>query len=131
MDICKPRTEERTPVLPDDLDRYTKVSAAACQQQHADAIARMHRAAEMLDHHNQYAPGHSRLGIIGAGSMGTYLIILYAFSLGPVGYVVAVREFSVVVGAVLGFVFLKEKVTVRKIAAIALVVTGVVLIRLS
>jgi drug/metabolite transporter (DMT)-like permease len=69
--------------------------------------------------------------IIGFGSMGTYLIILYAFTLGPVGYVVAVREFSVVIGALLGFVFLRESITLRKIAAIALVVTGVALIKLS
>ncbi len=69
--------------------------------------------------------------IIGIGSMGTYLIILYAFSLGPVGYVVGVREFSVVVGAVLGAVFLKEAITPRKVAAIAMVVIGVILIRLS
>jgi len=69
--------------------------------------------------------------IIGFGSMGTYLIILHAFSLGPVGYVVAVREFSVVVGALLGFVLLREPVTGRKIAAMVLVVTGALLIKLG
>jgi drug/metabolite transporter (DMT)-like permease len=69
--------------------------------------------------------------IIGIGSMGTYLVILYAFSLGPVGYVVAVRELSVVVGSLLGFVFLREAITGRKVVAIVLVVAGVVLIKLS
>jgi len=68
--------------------------------------------------------------IIGVGSMGTYLIILYTFTLGPVGYVVAVRECSVVVGSILGFVLLREEVTARKVAAIALIVTGVALIKL-
>jgi len=69
--------------------------------------------------------------IIGFGSMGTYLIILHAFTRGPVGYVVAVRELSVVAGAVLGFVFLREPVTARKIAAMGLVVLGAVLIKLG
>jgi len=69
--------------------------------------------------------------VIGIGSTGTYLVILYAFSLAPVGYVVAVREFSVVVGAGLGFVFLRESVTARKLLAIILVLAGVVLVKLG
>ena len=69
--------------------------------------------------------------IIGVGSAATYLMILYAFTLEPVGYVVAVREFSVVVGALAGFVFLKERFTVGKIVSIGLIVAGIVCIKLS
>jgi len=69
--------------------------------------------------------------VIGVGSMGTYLIILYAFSRGPVGYVVAVREFSVAAGAVLGFALLRESISAWKVAAIVLVMAGVIVIRLG
>ena len=47
--------------------------------------------------------------LIGPGSMATYLIILFTFQIGQVNYIVAVREFSVVVGSALGILFLKER----------------------
>ena len=37
--------------------------------------------------------------------MGAYLLILYAYTLAPVSYVVAARESSVVIGALIGFAF--------------------------
>lgn len=69
--------------------------------------------------------------IIGIGSAGTYLTILFAFTMGPVGYIVALREFAVVVGAVLGVVFLGEKLTVVKVAAIGAIAAGLVCIKLA
>ncbi len=69
--------------------------------------------------------------IIGFGALGTYLMILYAFTLERAGYVSAVREFSLVIGSVFGFIFLKEKVSIKKIAGIVLVVSGLVFIKLA
>jgi len=69
--------------------------------------------------------------LIGVGSLFGYLIILYAFQLGPLGYVVALREMSVVLGACASFLLLKEAITRRKIVGIALITTGLVLIRLA
>lgn len=57
------------------------------------------------------------IGIIGVGSIGTYLLILFAYRLGPASYIVAVREFAVVIGALLGVMFLHERLTLRKVAA--------------
>jgi uncharacterized membrane protein len=67
--------------------------------------------------------------IIGFGSVGTYLIILYAMTLERASYIVSMREFSVVIGSFLGFVFLKEKPTVLKIIGIICVTAGLILIK--
>ena len=69
--------------------------------------------------------------IIGYGAIGSYLMILFAFTMGKVGYISALREFSIVIASILGFLLLKEKVTVGKIAGIVLVIAGLVCIKLS
>ena len=58
-------------------------------------------------------------------------MILFAYTLGPVSYIVAIREFAVVMGAVAGIVFLKEKFMVRKMIAIVAIVAGMVFIKVS
>ncbi len=80
---------------------------------------------ENLDH-LPYAP------IIGLGSMGTYLIIMFAFSLSDhASYIVALRECSVILASILGFVVLKEKPTPQKIGGIILITIGLILIKLG
>ena len=69
--------------------------------------------------------------IIGIGSPLTYLIILYAYSHGPVSYVTAVREFSVAIAALLGARFLHERIGAARWIGIALVVAGMVLIKIA
>lgn len=69
--------------------------------------------------------------IIGLGSLGTYLLILFAFRLGQVSYVVAAREFSVAIGSVLGFVFFKEPYTLRKGLGIAAITMGLILTKVA
>jgi len=69
--------------------------------------------------------------IIGIGSPVTYLIILFAYSMGPVSYITAVREFSVVIAALLGARFLNERLGRERWIGIALVVAGMVLIKLA
>jgi uncharacterized membrane protein len=68
---------------------------------------------------------------IGLGSMSTYLIILFTFRSGLVSYIVATREFSVVIGAMLGFVFLKEHVSTVKGLGIAAIAMGLILIKIA
>jgi drug/metabolite transporter (DMT)-like permease len=86
-------------------------------------------------YHGQLAQAARQYGgyaaVIGVGSVGTYLIILFAFTRGPVNYIVAVREFAVVLGALAGFLFLKERLTLVKALAICLIVAGVVAIRVG
>ncbi len=67
--------------------------------------------------------------IIGLGSPATYLIILFAYAAGPVGYITAVREFSVVIAALLGVVFLGERMSAARWAGVALIVAGTILIK--
>ena len=72
-----------------------------------------------------YAP------LIGLGSLGTYLIIMFAFSLSnQASYIVALRECSVILASILGFVILKEKPTPHKIWGIIIITIGLVLIKL-
>jgi len=68
---------------------------------------------------------------IGLGSVSTYLIILFVFRIAQVSYVVAAREFAVAIGAILGFIFLKEKLTIRKAIGIAAIVAGMILIKMA
>lgn len=68
--------------------------------------------------------------IIGVGSMGTYLIILFVFQMANVSYVVATRELSVVIGSFLGIKFLKEPFSIKKIIGIAFIVLGMITIKM-
>ncbi len=69
--------------------------------------------------------------LIGPVAMATYLVILFAFQLGKVSYIVAAREFSVVIGAVLGFALLGESLTVKKGLGIAAVTAGVFIMKMA
>lgn len=70
--------------------------------------------------------------ILGIGSPGIYMAILFAFRLmGEASYIVALREFSVVIGAVLGFIFFKEKPTLWKIFGIISIIAGLVFIKIG
>jgi drug/metabolite transporter (DMT)-like permease len=80
-----------------------------------------------------YAMRHLRgyIGLIGIGAIGTYLIILFAFRFGPVSYIVATREFAVVVGALLGVLILKEPLSPRKALGIMAITLGLILVKLA
>lgn len=69
--------------------------------------------------------------IVGLGSMITYLTILFAYRLGPVSYIVAARELSVIVGAGLGVAFLGERLTGTRALAIGAIALGLVAIKLG
>ena len=90
-------------------------------------VLRTHRVACL------YAYRHLKtaIGLIGVGSLCTYLLILFTLRMGPVSYIVAVREFAVVIGSILGFVFLKEQLTVRKGMGIAAITLGLVLVKVA
>ena len=67
--------------------------------------------------------------IVGLGSSTSYLIILSCFQIGNVSYIVAVREFGVVIGSALGFVFLKEELTPRKGLGIVGITLGTMIVK--
>jgi len=61
----------------------------------------------------------------------TYMMILFAFRLSKVSYVVAAREISIVFSALLGIFWLKEAHAPQKIAGSGLIALGVVFMGLS
>lgn len=61
----------------------------------------------------------------------TYLMILFAFQISKVSYVVAAREVSILFSTVFGILWLKEKHAHQKFVGASLIVLGVVLIGLS
>ena len=70
------------------------------------------------------------LGVAFAGAFA-YGIILWAFKNSQVHYVAALREFSVVIAATLGVVFLGEPLYARKAFGIGAILVGVILIKLA
>jgi uncharacterized membrane protein len=69
--------------------------------------------------------------IIGPGSIGTYLIILFVFQITQVSYVVTARESSVLFGALLGIIFLKEQYSAQKMFSIVCIIIGMCLIKIA
>ncbi|MEU3020596.1 DMT family transporter [Nocardiopsis sp. NPDC007018] len=72
-----------------------------------------------------------KVGLIGgAVSAGAYGLVLWAQLSGAVAGIAALRETSIVFAALIGLVFFKERVGPVRIAASAVVVTGVLLLTL-
>jgi drug/metabolite transporter (DMT)-like permease len=65
----------------------------------------------------------------GAMSLGSYWIAIWAFTRAPLAMVAALRETSVLFAMLIAFFLLKEKVERRRWIAAALIVTGIVLMR--
>jgi drug/metabolite transporter (DMT)-like permease len=73
-----------------------------------------------------------RRGFVGGGlQVLSYGIAIWAMTLAPIAIVATLRETSVLFGAVIAVVVLKEPLRAVRIAAAALIVCGLVLIRLQ
>jgi len=66
----------------------------------------------------------------GAMSLAAYWISIWAMTRAPIGLVAAVRESAVLFGAVIAVVVLREPLRTERLVAAALIVAGLVLIRL-
>ena len=66
----------------------------------------------------------------GAMSLGAYWIAIWAFTKAPLAMVAALRETSVLFAMLIAVILLKEKLTPRRWAAGALILAGLVLMRL-
>ncbi|GAB6402661.1 EamA family transporter [Pseudomonas sp. MHK4] len=73
-------------------------------------------------------PGFTTAFIGGLVSLLAYGIVIYAMSAAPMGAVSALRETSVLFAALIGYFFLGETLTVRKILACAVIAIGTILI---
>ena len=63
--------------------------------------------------------------------MVTCFLILYAYTMGPVSYIAAFREFAVVIGSLLGVIILKERMSFVKALAMVMIVLGMILIKIA
>lgn len=68
------------------------------------------------------------LAVVTLGSPGAYVLVLFALTMAPLAYVAPAREVGMMVGVVLGAVLLKEKLAVGRVAGVAAMVAGVILI---
>jgi len=71
------------------------------------------------------------VAFVGTFSFVAYQLVLFAFRLAKVAYVVAAREVSIVFGAALGAAFLAERHGARRVLAAVSIAGGTVLIGLS
>ncbi|MCW5296671.1 EamA family transporter [Herbaspirillum lusitanum] len=73
-------------------------------------------------------PGFSTAFMGGLVSLLAYGIVIYAMSGAPMGAVSALRETSVLFAALIGYFFLGETLTVRKMLACAVIAAGTIII---
>ncbi|SMG50982.1 DMT family transporter [Paraburkholderia susongensis] len=66
----------------------------------------------------------------GALALGAYCLIIEAYRYLPIAMVSALRELSSIFAVLIGWLFMREKLTARRIVACALVTLGAVLIRI-
>lgn len=73
-------------------------------------------------------PGVVTALIGGLVSLLAYGIVIYAMSRAPMGAVSALRETSVLFAALIGYLFLGESLTARKVLACLVIAIGTLLI---
>jgi drug/metabolite transporter (DMT)-like permease len=66
----------------------------------------------------------------GVLALGAYCLIIEAYRYLPIAMVSALRELSSIFAVLIGWIFMREKLTARRIVACALVTLGAVLIRI-
>jgi len=81
---------------------------------------------------SSYLRLHWKKGLLGGvGTMGSYGLALWAMTQAPLAVVAALRETSILFGALIAFVLLKEKVSGLRIAAALGIAGGAILLRLA
>jgi len=68
------------------------------------------------------------VGIMGSLQGASYTTYLMAIAVGPLAYVTAVRSSNILIGAILGILILKEKITFPKIASFVLITLGSIIL---
>ena len=91
-------------------------------------VAIVSRRTEAIDFlRARWRPG----GLAALFNFGSYGLAIFALSLGAMAHVSALRETSVIIAALIGAVVLKEPFGRSRIAAAALVATGVATMHLA
>lgn len=80
----------------------------------------------------QPGPGAWRTALFGGvGTLAAYSLVLWAMTRAPIASVAALRETSIVFAALLGVLFLKERLSRLRLASILMVCAGAVAIKLG
>ncbi|WP_318357170.1 DMT family transporter [Enterobacter sp.] len=81
---------------------------------------------------SRYLAAHWKKGVFGGiGTMGSYGLALWAMTQAPLAVVAALRETSILFGALIAFVLLKERVSGMRIVAACGIAVGAILLRLA
>lgn len=76
--------------------------------------------------------GAARTALLGgAGTLVAYSLVLWAMARAPIALVAALRETSIVFAALIGVLFLRERLGRQRLLAALLVCTGVVVLKLA
>ena len=67
-------------------------------------------------------------GAIGVLSLLSYMLVLVVYSFAPVSYAGAIREVSIVLGALAGWLWLKELFGVIRVVGAAVIFAGILII---
>ena len=91
------------------------------------AYAVLRRGTKVFD---AMAPLWAKGAIGGSLQLGSYWVAIWAMTLAPIAVVAALRETSVLFGALIAIVVLKEPLRASRVVAAVMIVAGLVLIRL-
>jgi len=95
----------------------------------AQSVRRSGRKALLLLH-DELCANWLALLIVGILNPLTYLLVLYAVTISPVGYASAIRESSIILGSIAGWLILRERFGLTRTIAAIVVFTGILLIAL-
>ena len=76
-----------------------------------------------------FTEGKRTLFVGGGASVGAYYLVVWAMTQAPIAVVTALRETSTIFALFIGVLFLKERLTIGKILATVLTLSGVLLLR--
>ncbi len=68
---------------------------------------------------------------IGAMNTSSYLLVLFALRTGVTSYVLGMRQLSIAGGVALGWRFLREPLTPGRLAGVALILSGCLLLSVA
>jgi len=79
-----------------------------------------------------YAARNWHLGLIGGvGTLASYGLALWAMTKAPIAVVAALREISILFGAAIAVLVLKERISLARIAAVCVIAGGAAILRMA
>jgi drug/metabolite transporter (DMT)-like permease len=79
----------------------------------------------------EWRANRSRIILVGIAAFGSYILVLWAYTIASVSYAGAIREISVVFGALLGWRWLGEGFGVPRTIGAVLIFLGILVITIA